>query len=294
MREREKPATTGGSGESGIILVNVLAVVALASAIVVTMLSVGESGIHRSQRFDEAAQALAYSMGAETSAMVVLRRDAEKSNDLDHLGEAWATLNEDGVPIQGGRFSLKIEDAQSRFNLNDLRSGGMVALAVLRAIVATLGLPADTADRINALIRVAGPLDDLRDLSRVALSDAQLSALSTMVTVLPGRTSVNANTAGEGLLGILMNNPVSAHFLVSRRDAAGFLTRDDLRNARIILPPGVELKSDYFRVMIDVTIGDTAQNLTSLLQRRHRNGQEEVVAISRKRGRAAPSPEPPA
>lgn len=289
-RERDR---IGRATDDGVVLVNVLAVVALASGVAVTMLTFAESGIHRSQRFSDAAQALAYSMGAEASAIVVLRRDAEEAPEVDHAREPWAALSETAVRIEGGAFDLAIEDAQALFNVNGLPRGGTVALETLRKIVAALELPAEFADRILALIRFAGPVSDIRELGQAGIDDEALARLSTLITALPGQTDVNLNTASRDLLAILLGNPVSATFLVSRRDRAGFLSGDDLDAADILLAPGLGFTSNHFRVTITVTVGETQQILTSLLQRRERQGRAEVVAISRKRGRAAPFPAPP-
>lgn len=280
-------------GEDGVVLINVLAIVAIASAVAVTMLTLSQAAIYRSQRFSDAAQALATCFGAETSAVIALRRDLEETPDVDHAREAWAGLGETAAKIAGGTFDLAIEDAQSRFNVNGLRSGGAAALETFRAIVLSLDLPGDDADRAFALIRFAGPLSDVRELARAGLDEASIASLSELVTALPERTDVNLNTAGQGLLAILLKNPVSAAFLVSRRERLGYLAKDDLDAADILLAPGIGFSSRYFRVAVTVRVGDAVQTLTSLLFRRERNGQAEVVAISRKRGRAAPLPEPP-
>lgn len=280
-------------GEAGVILINVLAIIAIASAVAVTMLTMSQAAISRSQRFSEAAQALATCLGAETSAIVALRRDFAEGPDVDHARETWALLAETGAPIAGGTFDLFIEDAQSRFNVNELRGGGVVALENFRAIVVSLELPPDFADRAFALVRFTGPVADLRELARAGIADEALDQLSRLVTALPGRTDVNLNTASQDLLAVLLRNPVAAAFLVSRRDRLGYLTPDDLDAADIVMAPGLGFASSYFRVEVDVRMGEARQAVTSLLHRRASAGLAEVVTLSRKRERAAPLPEPP-
>ena len=279
--------------DEGVILVNVLAIVAIASAVAVTMLTLSQAAIQRSQRFGDAAQALSTCLGAETSAIVALRRDFETAPQIDHQGEEWASLAESAAPIAGGTFDLSIEDAQSRFNINSLGTGGAVGLENFRAILKAVDLPPQLADGAAALIRLTGPLNDIRDLSRVGLDDATLQKVSRLVTALPERTDVNLNTASQDLLAVLLHNPVSAAFLVSRRGRTGFLTSDDLASANILAVPGVSFNSRYFRVSVAVRIGDVRQTMTSLLYRRQRGSRAEVVVLSRQRGKAAPLQEPP-
>ncbi len=276
--------------ESGFILINVLAVVAIASAVVVTMLTIGQIGIRRSQRFGDAAQASAWAAGAETSAIVALRRDGEEAPQIDHMGEAWAAIGQERIAIEQGVFDVRIEDAQSKFNVNGLLTAGMAGLGTFRKIVVALGLAPELADDTLALIRFVGPVADIRDLAAAGFDDAGLAALDTMVTALPGRADVNLNTAGEGLIGTIIGNPVTARFLVSRRERTGFLSQDDLSATNIIAPPGAGFTSNYFWLFASVTVGDTQQTIRSLLERRKRDGRVEVVAVSHKRGGAARLP----
>ncbi|MBC8130573.1 MAG: general secretion pathway protein GspK [Rhizobiaceae bacterium] len=279
--------------EGGVVLINVLAIVAIASAVAVTMLTLSQAAIERSQRFNDAAQALATCLGAETSVIIALRRDLEEAPDVDHGREAWAMLAETAAPIAGGTFDLAIADAQSRFNVNGLRDGGSAALENFRSILVSLELPGEWAERAFALIRFTGPVSDIGELQRAGIDAAAIARLSDLVTALPGRTEVNLNTASQNLLAVLLKNPVAAAFLVSRRDRLGYLTKDDLDAADILLAPGVGFTSRYFEVAVDVRVGEAEQTLTSLLYRGERDGRPQVVALSRKRGRAAPSPEPP-
>ena len=278
--------------QAGVILINVLAVVALASAVVITMLTLADSAIGRSQRFGDAAQASAYAIGAETSAAVALRRDMNQAPEVDHNREPWATVAQEQVRIEGGVFSLAIEDAQSRYNLNNLLTGDMLAIETLRKIAAALELPAKTADRAATFVQFGGPLGNLGELSAAGVDARSIEVLGGLVTTLPTQTEINVNTAGEPLLGVLLANPVAARFLVSRRDRAGFLTEDDLSRARILLPPGVGFRSEYFRVTVDVTLGRTRQRISSLLQRSGSGDGARVIIVERKREGVTPMAPP--
>ncbi|MBV8971514.1 MAG: general secretion pathway protein GspK, partial [Sphingomonadaceae bacterium] len=97
------------------ILVNVLAVVAVATALVAAMLDTG-AAIDRAAAWRDAARARAIARGGELSAIAALRRDTDPARD--DRSEAWARVAQAPTPIAGGRFALTIDDAQGRFNVN--------------------------------------------------------------------------------------------------------------------------------------------------------------------------------
>ena len=282
------------SGDAGVVLINVLVLLALAASVVTMMLSLADLSIARSQRFSEAGQALALIRAGEASAIAALRRDMIEAPEADHRGEAWAAVGQRGIEIAGGTFELEIADAQGRFNLNALVGGGLQPVQTLQAIAAELELAPGTAARIAATINVDGPLRELGDLSRRAgIPAEQVEVMRGLVTVLPGNGDVNVNAAPPELLAILLQNPVQARVLAATRDRAGFLTPQDVEAAGVILPPGVGFASDFFRVRTSVRIGDTPQAMESLLRRRRGPDDSVAVAVVGRRNATAAVPPPP-
>ena len=283
------------SGDDGVVLINVLVLLALAASVVTMMLSLADLSIARSQRFSEAGQALALIRAGEQSAIAALRRDMIETPEFDHRNEAWATVGQRRIEIAGGTFELEIADAQGRFNLNALVGGGLQAAQTLQAIAAEVELAPDTATRIAATINVDGPLRELGYLSRRAgIPAGELEAMRALVTVLPGNGDVNVNAAPTELLAILLQNPVQARVLAATRERAGFLTPQDVEAAGVILPPGVGFASDFFQVRTAVRIGETPQVMESLLRRHRRaDGSGEVAVVRRRNATAAVSPPPP-
>ena len=108
-------------GERGMILVNVLMFVAIASGLVLLMINREEVALDRSIRSREAARALAVVRGGELSALSALQRDAQVAPEADYPGEPWGAISENGIAIEGGRFDLTIADAEGRFNVNSVR-----------------------------------------------------------------------------------------------------------------------------------------------------------------------------
>ena len=266
--------------EDGVILINVLVILALTSAIVFAMIRLSDVAILRSQRFSDAGQGLALIAAGEASAIAVLLRD---DPEMDHLGEAWAQVGQDEVAIEGGQFALVVEDAQARFNLNSVAVSGAFGLQVLERIAAALDLPRDVVLRIVARLAQPEPLRSLDDLvDQAGVSVPEVAALRAMVTVLPGAAEMNINTMPEALIAVVTDNAVQARLLAGIRRRHGFLTSADAVTAGVILPPGVGYRSGLFWVTTTVTMGDVVQMRESLLQRRD-DGVEVI-------GRGVPAP----
>jgi len=281
------------SGESGMILVNVLLFVAIASGILLLMISAEDGALDRSLKMREAARAQAIARGGETSAVVALRRDAIVAPNSDNRAEPWASLAEGAAPIEGGTFDLAIEDAQSRFNVNALMSGDPAATAMVDRIAATIGLvPADVAQAI-ALVREIGPIGDLRPLRLAGLSPEQYAGLGNLLTALPYQARINLNAVSEPMMALLLDNPVAARELIAWRERQGALTPADFQTRGLSVPSNCGFTSDLYWVRTRVRIGDTRQQLTSLLLRRRMPDQAvAVVPIGRWWGASPPDQAP--
>ena len=280
--------------DEGVVLINVLVILALTASVVYAMISLSELSITRSQRFSAAGQALALIAAGEASAIVALRRDMADAPATDHNAETWALVGQKEVAIAGGSFSLKIEDEQRFLNLSSLPASGALGMQMLQRIVLALELAPDVAPRIVARLAQPDPLVRMDDLvAEAGITQADMLRLSELVTVLPGRTDINLNTAPEALLGVVTDNPVQARRLAGIRERNGFLTQADLTAAQIILPAGVGFTSRYFQVTTTVTVDGITQTMETLLQRRPGNGgSPEVVAVSRQIPNSAITPPP--
>lgn len=270
--------------ETGVILINVLVILALTSAVLLVMVRTSDLSIRRAQVFSEAAQGLALIEGGEASAIAALRRDMVEAPEADHLREAWVKVAQSEIRVETGIFALEITDAQARFNLNSLAGSGVVGEQILKRIVGRLKLPEDTAARIFSRLAQDKPLRTLDQLvPEAGLAPETLASLRGLVTLLPGRLDINLNTASPDLIFALTDNPVQARILVSIRDRDGYLTTKDIIAANVILPAGTGFASQYFEVTTRVTVGQTSQSMYSLL-RRYENvsGAPDVVVIARR------------
>ncbi len=107
------------SKQRGIALITVLLIVAIATIIAVSLAHRQQIDIRRTANLINQQQAYYYVLGAESWAKLILMRDGEKSQTIDHLGEVWATQLPPTL-IEGGILQASIEDLQGKFNLNNL------------------------------------------------------------------------------------------------------------------------------------------------------------------------------
>ncbi|TGX54261.1 Type II secretory pathway component PulK-like protein [Sphingomonas gei] len=278
-----------GCDEEGMILVNVLMFVAIAAGLVLLMINREELALDRGLRTREAARALAIVRGGELSALVALRRDAEQSPEVDHVGEPWAKLSENGAPIEGGTFDLAIADAEGRFNINSVRTGEVASTVLFQAIGNDAGMTGEQIVAAIEYVRLRGPVTDLRPLRMAGVEPKVADRLERLVTALPGRTTLNLNAADEGMLALLFRDPVVAQRLVAIRARQGYLTAKDLADQNVSLPWGTTFRSNTFWVRTRATIGGTSQQAATLIQRRRApDGAVDVFPVERWRNAAVP------
>lgn len=276
-------------GEEGLILINVLLFVAIASGLVLLMVNREELALDGALRQREAARAAAIVRGGELSAVTALRLDAAEAPEADHAGEPWATIAESGIAIDGGTFDLTVADAEGRFNINNVRTGEASAVILFQMIARDAGLDDEQILQAIAYVRGAGPVTDLRPIRLAGLDPAAAARLESMVTALPSPTQINLNAAGRELLTLMLRDPVAVERLLAIRERQGFLTREDLTDENLSTPPGTRFSSDHFWVRTRATIGGTAQQAAALIERRAlEDGSRETVVVERWRNAAIP------
>jgi general secretion pathway protein K len=253
-------------------------ILALSSAVLFAMIRLSDTAITRSQHYTDAGQGLALISGGEATAMAALARDARETPEADHPGEAWAAIAQDEVAVEGGTFSLAIEDAQGRFNLNNLAAGDPDSVTILQRILATLDLPDTVGLRIAARLADPTPLQSLEGLVDAGIPADQVAVLANLVTVLPGVTPINLNTMPDTMFAVLADNPVQARLLQGIRARTGQLTTEQVLDAGLILTAAAGFTSSYFTVTTRVAIGDAVQRRESLIGR----AGDDVQVVARR------------
>ena len=259
--------------DRGVVLFNVLVIVAFMSLVVMAMVTMGDLAISRSQRFSEAGQATLYANAGEQSAMAALQQDLTDAPDTDTLTEPWAGIAQERIEIEGGYFALDITDAQRLYNLNNLRPSADFGAPppdtrLLAVLAANLDLAADVTSRIGRRMAEDPPVTAVFDLAAEQIvSAAEAAALATVATVLPLPTEINLNTAPLPVLTALTGNAPQARLLDSIRTREGFLTPADLSTARLAPDSRSGFTSAFFSVSVAVAIGGTEQIFNSLIYR---------------------------
>lgn len=186
--------------------------------------------------------------------------EARQKDVLTRLDQPWARA-------QGGVFEGRIDDEQGKFNLRNLVNRQQVDTEQLQGferLCRTLGVDPAVSRRISQ--RVIGSygvpakypmLRSLDELSAIEGLDPQLlRRLQAYISVLPGQTWVNGNTASAEVLSAVVPqlSLAQAQGLVAERDSGRwFINRGDFVN-RLHLPQVavesvlVGITSEWFRV----------------------------------------------
>lgn len=268
------------SERRGMILLNVLIVVAIAAAAVTVMIVAQDLEVQRSTRLHDAAQAQAYGRAGELSAVVALRRDAITTPAVDAMSEPWAQIGQRAITIPNGLFALSIADEQARFNVNSVRAGDAVSAFALINIGEAAEVPRETINLIAQTVSTIGPLRDDGALRIAGVSAQELDRLAPYITFLPRSAPVNVNTADPALLTILLQDQAVVRRLVERR-ARIPVTADEVA---ALGPPGlVGVRSDHFRIETDIQVGEIKRKTSTRITRTQTPEGWRVFVASRRR-----------
>ena len=186
--------------------------------------------------------------------------DARQKDVLTRLDQPWARA-------QRGDFEGRIEDEQGKFNLRNLVNRQQVDAEQLQSferLCRLIGVDPTVSRRISQRVIASYEppakypmLRSLDDLSGIeGLDPMVLQRMHAYISVLPGPTWVNGNTASAEVLSAVVPqlSLSQAHGLVAERDSGQwFINRGDFVN-RLRLPQvavdsvQVGITSEWFRV----------------------------------------------
>jgi general secretion pathway protein K len=291
---------------AGAALLSALLTAALVAGLATTALWQSWQAVQRESALRQQWQSRWLMRAALDWTLAVLASD--KLPAVDHLGEDWSRglertalnamlLTPDGtvqaagpaVPSPGPWLSVRISDAQARLNLLNLLEGPSLSaqwLPVFARLFDQLGLPAQELEVLGReLLRASAGTAGERpggaalmperagDLLWLGLSPASVQALRPHLSVLPGRLSVNLNTAEATVLqAVLGAPPAQVQQLLDRRRARPFLSVDEalagLQAARDML----SVQTQFFGVEIQIELGsEWQQRQSALIQRQGEN-----------------------
>jgi len=284
----------------GVALVTALLVVAIAASLAASVAFGQQLWLRQMQNMADRARADFLERGAIEWASSAF---ADDTNASDSLGEAWARPIP-ALPVPGGAIRGAVEDAQARFNLNNLwDENAQIArdadVAAFRQLLVEVGASPALADslldwidpdsqttapggaedidylQLDPPYRAANqPLASIDELRLVrGFTPEVIEALRPYVTVIPVRTDVNVNTAPAQVIAALIPGLSIAQVeqIVSDRERAPFgdIAMFNDRLPKEIVPPktGLGVKTGYFLVMLDIVIGRHQRHTEALVAR---------------------------
>lgn len=298
---------------SGVALVSVLLVVALASAFASQMISRQALTVAHARQVFDGAQAREYALGAEAYARQLLFEDWTTDNTVDTLLEAWS-LPTQPFEIEGGVIELAIADLERRFNLNSVTVPRN--LQRLKRLMAHLELDPNLADAWldwidhDETVYGFGAEDDEYLLAEPAYRAANQAAagastmlavrgftmdvharLSPYVALLPvNELKVNVNTGGADVLRSLGNSLTLEEAAALTDTPREFRDIAEAREQYGGLADSTEVltvTSTFFEVRVRVELGEARAELISTLHRDPNTGR--IRLLGRDFGRRVPS-----
>jgi general secretion pathway protein K len=281
--------------QTGVALVTAVLIVAIAVAIAAQIAFAHQVWFRQMENVADRDATDWLRRGALHWASLALLEDAAQ-NSTDDLSESWA-MGLPTLPVEGGSIKVSIEDAQGRFNLNSvvnasslqvfsrllevLRLDPQLANAVLDWIDADSLTSAGGAEDVDYLnlnppYRAANrPMASVDELRLVRGFDAKtVAALLPYVTVLPLATNdINVNTAPPAVLAALVPglDLPTAQRIAEDRSSTPYKNVADFNRKlpRGMTTPtvGMVVKTDFFLVTLDTSIGRHERRTEALLQR---------------------------
>ena len=286
--------------QRGVALVMAMGVVALAAVAATAILVSLSTWSREAELTADHAQAQQLVVAGIDWARAVLSDDG-RSGDVDYLGEPWS-VRLPPVPVEKGELTGFVEDQQGCFNLNNLVLDGKLDAtqdARFQRLLTLLGLPLeldgalvdwiDTDSQpqqrggaeddyylaLDPPYRTANqPLTDVDELALVRGFDPGVRArLAPFVTALPGRTTVNVNTASPEVLAAVVEglDLDAARLLAARRHLGYYHSNSDFRSqlskGASVPDQDIGVGSAYFQVTVRVTSGGAQARGKVLLAR---------------------------
>ena len=293
--------SAGLRAQRGVALVTAVMIVAIAAAVAAKIAFAHQIWFRQMENVADRGATDLLRRGALHWASVALLEDAAQ-NSTDHLGETWA-MGLPTLPVDGGAIKVSIEDAQGRFNLNNLVQNNVksqpdfevfwrllqnlklnpeLANAVVDWIDADSNVSPGGAEDVDYLTlkvpyRAANqPMASVEELRLVRGFDAKtVQTLLPFVTALPpqqGRTAININTASPTLLASLADQDLAwAERVADQRKDKPMQNVSDLTPLLpkdFKLPQGLaDVKTNFFLITLDTSIGRHQRRTIALMQR---------------------------
>ena len=289
--------------QTGAALILAMLVAALAATVAVALASEQQRWFADVGNRRDQVQAQSLALAGVQWARQILNDDA-RSGTLDYLGEPWA-YPLPPTPIANGAVEGRIEDAQGRFNLNNLAldtPAGTAERLRLANLFSSKGvdprmldaiadwIDADSVPRANGAedeyyaqrattaLAANAPLVRAAEFTSVLGASAKAwAALAADVAALPAGTTLNINTANADVIAAAIPDLAGDKLasFIAERARRPFSTMSELRERLprdVKLPEGATFafSSSYFLVSVRSRQGDAIAQARALLKREGR------------------------
>lgn len=281
--------------QTGIALISAMLIVALATAITVSLSFDQSLIVKKSGHLQIRAQSHQFIFGLEDWVQTILIKDAKESN-TDDLSEDWA-FKIPPLPVERGYLLGFIEDEQAKFNLNSLlTSPDMLRrfrllcdqLEIEKEFVfslldwidadvdirypegaeddyySSLDLPYKTANRL---------MSDVTELLLVkGVKQEYFNKLLPFITVLPEATDLNINTLSKEVflsLDKTLDDKNFEEYIKARDDKPFKKVSDMMSQLKInISDKGLSVTTEYFLMNGEIVQDESTLNFHSLMKRK--------------------------
>jgi general secretion pathway protein K len=287
--------------QRGVALITAVMIVAIVAAVAAKIAFAHQIWFRQMENVGDRDATDMLRRGALHWASVALLDDAAH-NSIDHLGEPWAQ-GLPTLPVDGGAIHVAVEDAQGRFNLNNLLMNNQPSAAdvsVFQRLLLLLKLDPLLANAVidwidpDSNVTSPGGAEDVEYLTlktpyRAAnqpftsvdelrlvqgFDEKTVQMLLPFVTVLPAgiRTTININTASPTVLAAMANLDLAWGQRVA--DARQSKPMNNVSELTPLMPQGTQLpsgmasvKTDFFLITLDTSIGRHQRRTVALMQR---------------------------
>ena len=302
------------SSQRGVALLTAILVLTLAVIAATSISANHQLSIRRTENIVFGSQVWSYLHGGEAWAKVVLARDLDDKNSYDHSSEAWAT-ELPALPLPGGYIAGKIEDEQSKINVNNLISGPEPDVLTRTRIETLLTLLDHDSSLVQAIIDwmdpdvdaipPSGAEDDyytgleypyltanqpMQHISELRLvkgfSQEIYEDIEPYLTALPSNTAININTAKAEVLAAAIPDLglEAANNIIDEREEDAFNSIQEfiahpLLQGLTVNLQALSTQSSFFALSSEVKVGNSFIKNKSILNRVNNSNISVVTRV---------------